>query len=394
MARRLSRLGILTSHPIQYQAPLFRALAAELDVHVYFAHRATARDQAAAGFGVEFDWDVDLTSGYAHSFLENRARVPGIDRFLGCDTPEIARCIEQGGYDAFLVTGWHLKSYWQAVRACRRARVPVMVRGDSHLHTPRSLFKRIAKEVLTRMILRQFDAYLVVGSRAREYLLHYGARPERCFDAPHFVDNDWFGDKSLAARAGRGALRATWGAAGNTTVLMFVGKLLPIKRPLDMVYACHMLQKAGIAVTAVFVGAGVLESEIRREADRLKVQVALAGFHNQSRMPECYAAADLLVLPSESETWGLAVNEAMACGLPAVVADAVGCAPDLIEEGSTGATYPTGDPELLAAAVRRVLPLLTQPGTQDALRQKLRRHSVTAAVRGVRAAIEAVARQP
>src|SRR5215510_15149079 len=117
---RLIRLAVLTSHPVQYYAPLFRELAKAVDLHVYFAHRATPAEQAQAGFGTPFEWDVDLTSGYAHSFLENIARQPGTDRFAGCDTPEIGRHLRQGRFQALLVMGWHLKSYLQAALAAKR----------------------------------------------------------------------------------------------------------------------------------------------------------------------------------------------------------------------------------------------------------------------------------
>jgi glycosyltransferase involved in cell wall biosynthesis len=71
-------------------------------------------------------------------------------------------------------------------------------------------------------------------------------------------------------------------------------------------------------------------------------------------MPEAYAAADAIVLPSDAgETWGLVANEAMASGLPAIVSDAAGCGPDLIRSGVTGAVFPCGSIEELAELVRR-----------------------------------------
>ena len=123
------RLGILASQPIQYQAPLFRALAQRLDLQVYCAHRQTPREQAAAGFGVAFDWDVDLLSGYESRFLQNVSAEPGGEGFAGYDAPEIAAIIERSRFDAFLVMGWHAKSYWQAIRACWATGTPVLVRG-------------------------------------------------------------------------------------------------------------------------------------------------------------------------------------------------------------------------------------------------------------------------
>ena len=154
------KLGILVSHPIQYYAPLFRELARQLDLTVYFAHRQTAQAQADAGFGIAFEWDVDVLAGYPHQFLQNRAKTPNVSSFSGCDTPQIIDEIRQGNFDAFLVMGWYLKSYWQAIRACRRAGVPLMVRGDSQLVTPRGHWKRWAKELVYHYLLRHFDACL------------------------------------------------------------------------------------------------------------------------------------------------------------------------------------------------------------------------------------------
>ena len=142
------RLAFVTSHPIQYYAPLFRALAQRLDLVVFFAHRATPSDQAKAGFGVEFEWDVGLLSGYCHEFLRNVATRPALDRFAGCDTPAIAERIRKGRFDAVLVQGWYLKCFLQAIFAAKRQRLPLIVRGDSHLDTPRSVLKRGAKSVI------------------------------------------------------------------------------------------------------------------------------------------------------------------------------------------------------------------------------------------------------
>jgi hypothetical protein len=231
------RLGILTSHPIQYQAPWFRELARQVDLKVYFAHRQSAAEQGKAGFGVAFDWDVDLLSGYAHSFLNNISLAPGTGAFAGCDTPEIADIIAHGKFAAFIVTGWYLKSYRQAMAGGRRAGVPVLVRGDSQLRTQRSWLQRLGMEFKQRALLRQFDGFLTVGRRNREYLEHFGARPERIFFAPHFVDNEWFAAGAAAARGRRAELRSSWNAGPRTFVALFAGKFMREKRPQDLMEA-------------------------------------------------------------------------------------------------------------------------------------------------------------
>ena len=388
------RLGILTSHPIQYQAPLFRALAARMDVQVYFAHRQTPSQQAAAGFGVAFDWDVDLLSGYSHEFLRNRAVEPGVDRFFGCDTPEIAERIRRERFDAFFVTGWNLRSYWQAIAACRLAGTPVLVRGDSQLHTRRSSVQRLRNEVTHRAMLRAFDGFLVVGQRHREYLRHYGVPDRRMFDAPHFVDNATFRTRALAAASTRAAVRAELGFSADAPIALFAGKLVSRKRPLDLVRAAARLSSRGREVGVLVVGSGPLEGELRDLAATTSVPAAFAGFKNQSDIPAYYAVADVLVLPSDDETWGLVVNEAMASGLPAVVSDAVGCSPDLVTEGLTGACFRARDVDSLADALERALPLRRSSRTQDALAARMARYSVETAASGIEDATRQLSRAP
>jgi len=502
------RLGILASHPIQYHAPWFRGLAPKLDLEVFFAHRQTAQGQAAGGFGVAFDWDVDLLSGYQHRFLRNVSARPGVNHFTGCDTPEIADIVagtkglrdygttgpEEGSevssqwsvvngqrskrFDAFIVSGWQLKSYWQAVRACRRARVPVLVRGDSQLLTPRSPLKRIAKELIHRFLVRQFQGFLYVGQRNREYLKHYGAPDNGLFFVPHLVDNEWFNEKAEIARKQRTEIRRQWAIPEDAFCLLFCGKLIPKKRPLDLVAAARMFPPHNSPLPAprsmpppihlLFVGSGELGAQLRARSrvvfdaesavrspevsgpvvsspvvGSLVVHSPVvsdpsvsgpvvsgpvvsgpvvsgpvvrspvvsdpsvsgpvvrgpvvsepppASFANQSEMSRAYVAADVLVLPSISETWGLVVNEAMACGLPAVVSDAAGCAPDLIEAGKTGFTFPAGDPAQLAQRLASLLEM-KQHGHdfRPALAEKMRTYCVASAVSGTLEAVETFA---
>lgn len=382
------RLGVLTTHPIQYQAPLFRELANRLDLHVYFGQQQTPEGQAAAGFGVAFEWDVPLVDGYPHSFLHNRARRPDVSSRNGCSTPEIADIISRESFDAFLVSGWYNDSYRQAIRACWRSRTPIMVRGDSQLATPRSPAKRLIKKVVYRSLIPRFDRFLVVGRRSREYYTYYGADESRMHFSPHFVDNGWFARRAASQDAP--ALRRALGISPETMVLLFVGKVIPEKRPLDVIHAARRLREAGADAHVVVVGAGRMLDEMRRAANDGDVPATFVGFKNQSELPAFYATADLLVLPSISETWGLVVNEAMACGLPAIVSDQVGCMPDLIDRGLTGFDFPVGDADALAAVLLKARGMRGQPKVQRALQAKIRRYSVDEAANGVIEAMEAL----
>jgi glycosyltransferase involved in cell wall biosynthesis len=84
-------------------------------------------------------------------------------------------------------------------------------------------------------------------------------------------------------------------------------------------------------------------------------EVSFSGFINQSELPRVCAASDLFVLPSEQEPWGLIVNEVMCAGLPVVVAEEVGCVPDLVHDGRNGLLVRAGDVESLTDALRRLV---------------------------------------
>ncbi len=389
------RLAIVTTHPIQYQAPWFRAMAAhpELDLEVFFCHRATAREQADAGFGVEFDWDTPLTEGYPHRFLANVAAHPSIARFAGLDTPEIRDIIGERRFHAVINCGWHRKSYWQSIRACWKSGTPVMVRSDSHLHTRRSALKQAVKLPAYRMFIPRMDACLAVGRWARDYYLHYGARAERIFFVPHAIDERRFREQAQLLAPCRPQLREQWKLPPDTTVFLWAAKFIFKKRPMDFLRALDIARRGGAVIHGLMVGDGPLRPECEAFARRRGIPVIFAGFLNQSEMVKSYVACDALVLPSDGgETWGLVVNEAMVCGRPCIVSDKVGCGPDLITP-ETGAIYPLGHAERLAALMsefaadgRRLR------GMGEAAARKIRDYSTEVAVRGVLEALHAVVR--
>lgn len=378
------RLAVVVSHPIQYYAPLFRALAARCDLTVFYCVQMTPQQQAAAGFGTAFDWDVDLLSGYRSKLLRNVSRTPGAEHFGDCDTPDIGNWLRAGRFDALLVVGWHLKSYLQATLAAKRLGLPVLVRGDSHLETPRSALKRHAKAIINPVFLRLFDGALYVGTKSREFYEHYHYPAYRLFHSPHCVDNDWF-----AARAtveARRQLRQACGIDDDTHVVLFAGKLVPFKRPLDVVAAVCRARAAGRKIDVMVAGSGALEDDMRRHAVELGVPLHPLGFRNQTEMPAAYAAADALMLPS-NETWGLVANEALACGRPVIVSQACGCAPDLAADGKAGRVTPVGDIEAIAGAIAS---MIEHPPLAEDIQARADAHSIGRTVDGILAAAEAV----
>jgi glycosyltransferase involved in cell wall biosynthesis len=394
VSSRLPRLAILASHPIQYFSPWFRHLNQYFDLEVLYAHRQDEDGQAKAGFGVKFAWDIPLLEGYRHRWLRNVARQPGLQTFGGCDTPEIYKLVEQQRYDAMLVLGWNRKSFVQGIRACWRNRIPILCRGDSQLRSPRSTMLKLIKYLPYRCFLPRIDAHLYVGQRNKEYLKHYGVREKQLFFSPHFVDNQFFTEGAKQARSsGRvQALRDEFKIPTNAFVALFVGKFIPKKRPADFVHATLKVSEAHPQFHGLLVGDGPLRPELENSARSHKDRVHFAGFRNQSEMPAFYAAADTLVMVSE-ETWGLAINEAMACGVPAIVSEVAGCVPDLIDEAQTGFTFPLGDVEALSRCLTIMCNELSTNKCMidNSLKRKCETHSMVCATAGLDAAVQALA---
>jgi len=406
------RLAIFETHPIQYKVPWFRALSArpELDLTVFYCMLPDARQQGA-GFGVDFAWDVPLLEGYRYVVLENVSSRPGVTHFGGCDTPALAsHLVEHSSasvprgrrtrFDAMIINGWVVKSCLQALWACQRAGIPAVLRCEACDLQPRAWWKTLVHRVL----LRQFSAFIAIGTANRLFYLHRGVPAGRIVDGAYCVENERFAAR--CPRSERGSLRRRWGISEAAVCFVFCGKLEAKKRPLDVLRAIATpagcpdsvgVQGPGsaspLSLHLLMVGDGALRTECEAYAQAHHLPVTFTGFLNQSEMPNAYAAADCLVLPSDyGETWGLVVNEAMACGLPAITSERVGCHPDLIVPGHTGATFPCGDIAALAGLLRR---FAAAPETLRAMgdhaREHVRAYSVENLVNGTLAALRLAA---
>ena len=355
------KIGILLTHPIQYYSPWFRDLSKVFDLQVYYAYEQDPEGQAEAGFGVEFEWDIPLLEGYKYYFLKNISRKPALGSFWGCDTPEIYKIIKEAKFDAFIIFGWNYKSAWQAVWGCKRNKIPVLMRGDSTLQTPRSILKSALKYVPYRLILPAIDGHLYVGKLNKNYLVHYGVPEEKLFFVPHFVDNEFFKKKSdLAMKTSvRNKLRNKLGISEDATVLLFIGKFIEIKKPDHLIKAYKKLidKNSILDIHLLFIGDGQMRSCLEDLSKSYTNKIHFTGFINQKELPNYYSASNAIVVPG-IETWGLVANEAMACGLPCIVSDKVGSWPDLIVEGKTGFVYKYGNIDSLVEKILLLYDLL------------------------------------
>ncbi len=350
----MKKLAIVTSHPIQYNAPWFRHIAAQpgIDLKVFYLWDFGVMNRVDPGFNRTVTWDVPLLDGYAHELVSNVSEQPGTQRFDGLQNPELTARVRAFDPAAVLLLTYNYASTQRFLWSWRSS--PLLFRGDSHRLIPRRGAKEFVKRAALALLMRRFSAFLYVGQANRRYFRHHGVPESRLFFAPHAVDNARFsGERDETSRAA-----ATWrrelGIAPDQTVILNAGKFEPKKRLPDLIQAFLRADLANAVL--LLVGNGPDEAAIRALAAN-HPRIRFAPFQNQLSMPRTYAAADLFVMASQGpgETWGLAVNEAMCLGVPIIVSSNVGCAEDLVKPGENGLIFPAGDVAGLARALTHAL---------------------------------------
>jgi glycosyltransferase involved in cell wall biosynthesis len=349
------RLAIVSSHPIQYNAPAFRALASDrrLCVKVFYGWDGPGKS-VDPEFGHAVSWDIPLLDGYDHAFIPNESRDPGTHRFGGLKNPRMVQEIQEWKPDVILVYGWSFDSHLRVMRAFK-GKLPILFRGDSTLLGDRSLTKQFARRTFLRWVFDRIDLALYVGKRNKEYYLEMGLDDSQLVWAPHAIDNDRFADEDGTRETAANAWRTRLGIDRSDIVFLFAGKLITRKDPFTLMKAFLQLDRQPLSRRAHLIFAG--EGELRRgleDASRGRDDIHFIGFQNQSSMPVVYRLGDAMVLPSLIDTWGLAVNESMACSRPVIVSDLVGCAPDLVRPGDTGEVFRNGDSNGLANILSRM----------------------------------------
>ena len=319
----MRRLAILSTHPIQYNAPLFRMLHDEdgLEVHVFFS-KTWNQVKYDPDFQLEVTWDIPVSEGHPHSTCDASTR-------LG--QKALATAIRSFQPDALLVYGWNFPGHFATMRQFH-GRVPIWFRGDSHLLNPLPFWKKAIKRAMLTWVYRHVDAAFTVGTANEDYYRWSGLKESRLIRAPHSVDIDYWNSDHLKRSNEAVTWRQELSIPPDARVVGFAGKVEPIKQ-VDMIIKSTL--DSGPRHHVVIAGTGPLEAEFK---DRFtgNPRVHFLGFVNQSRMPIFYRMIDLLALASSSETWGLCVNEAMACGTPCIVSNRTGCSLDMFESADHG----------------------------------------------------------
>jgi len=348
------KLAIISSHPIQYNAPMFALLSKSdiIEPKVFYTWSQSTDTVEDKDFGKKIQWDIPLLDGYQYEIVENISADPGPHHRNGIDCPTLNKSIEDWGADALMVFGWNYKAHYNAMKHFKGS-IPVYFRGDSTLIDETGGIKQLLRRCFLRWVYRSADFAFYVGKNNKEYFLKHGFTEEELFFAPHAIDNQRFNDSSGDYTKAAALWRTELGISQDEVVVVFVGKFEPKKNPLLLLHAAKKLNNP--KVHFVFVGNGLLEEEMKKEAKGMD-NIHFVPFQNQSRMPVVYYLSDILALPSQGpgETWGLVVNEAMACGRAVLVSTKAGCFSDLVENGKNGYVFESGEVNDCVSALEKM----------------------------------------
>lgn len=330
----MKKLAIVSTHPIQYNAPWFQLLAArqQVSIKVFYTWSQAKEKVKDKTFGRDIQWDIPLLEGYAYKFIENTSKKPGSHHFYGIDNPKLIKAIEAYAPDAVLVFGWNFKSHLKVMRHFK-GKIPVWFRGDSTLLDETPGFKTLLRRQVLRWVYGYVDKALYVGTANKAYFLEHGLKPSQLIYAPHAIDNRRFaGDLQHEYDEKAKAWRLQLGFNEADIVVLFAGKLEAKKQPellIDAVIQAN--RQRALPLQLLLVGNGPLEAVLKAQAKPFDF-ITFIPFQNQTIMPIVYRLGNVFCLPSKGpgETWGLAVNEAMASGRSVIVSDKVGCAQDLV----------------------------------------------------------------
>jgi len=348
----MKKLAIVITHPIQYYAPVFKHLTErkKLQIKVFYTWGKLEYPYYDPGFGRAIQWDIPLLEGYDYTFVRNNSFFPGSNRFWGAINFSLPYEIERWQPEALLVVGWSFYSHLVAMIYFKN-KIPILFRGDSTLLGEKPGLRQLLRNIYLPWVYRHVDRALYVGKNNKDYFLKYGLKDEQLFFVPHAIDTIRFQDAIEENKKKAMAWRRSLGITDDKIVFLFAGKLDPQKNPLLLLEAFKQLNDTKAHL--IFVGSGKLEEELKRQAS---ARVHFIDFQNQAIMPVVYHLGDIFILPSQrNETWGLAANEAMACGLPILVSDKCGCAVDLVVDGKNGYIFPAHNKDELWTKMQGML---------------------------------------
>jgi len=365
LGKKKYKVAIISPTPFYYHASIYRQLAttSEIDLTVYYCS-----NEALHGVEVEKMYrtkgkmanEEDLLGGYNYKFLKNYSPTPSFMRWpFGLINTGIWTEIKKGGYDAVVLQSWTNLTWWLAFLACLRFNTPVLFMTDSNffLEPSKSKLKIGLKKILLgKFLFKKAAGFLTSGTANARFYRTYGVPEEKMVRLPFSWGYEQLLLRAQELKPKREELRKSFGIKKDEIVLLYVGRLSKEKRPFNLLEAYSRV--SCLNKKLFFVGDGPLRPQLEKYINDLKIkEVYLIGFQPREEVFNFYTLADVLVLPSRDETWGIVVNEAMCFGLPIIASDRIGAAADLVKNGYNGFIFPADDSEKLTSGIKKLIRL-------------------------------------
>lgn len=336
--RRLKVL-LITNIVTPYLIPLFNYIHQIFPLEVIvLAEREANREWRIAKKQIKFDYQL----------------LPGFHRFIWSKEVPIHlnwglwRTLRHYNPDVVITSGYGVPAYWEAFLYCKLFKKKYILWNGTTLLSVGRTSGFIGR--MKRVIIKEADQYIAYGTKAAEYLEYMGVSQERIHVGVNTVDMEWYRKKVSEVR---GATSFEMKRAKYPEFLMlYVGQLIVRKGVRQVLKALERLNDLDIGL--LIVGSGPQEGELRRFCQSRGLRnIYFEGFQQQDSLPHYYAMADIFILPSFKEVWGLVVNEALASGLYVLCSNRAGAAYDLIKEGWNGELFDPSNVEKLVALIRR-----------------------------------------
>lgn len=322
----MKRLVILTEIISPYRIPLFNALAERSDInpHVIFLAETDPALRQWQIYKDEIRFSYEVLSSW-------RRRLGSYNVLLNWG---LSRALESAQPDVILCGGYNYLASWQSQFWARMRSIPFLLWSESTSYDSRA--GRPWVEFLKTEFLKNCAGFVVPGISSKEYLISRGHKERSIFTARNAVDNDLFMRGAKIARQNAPQTRAELNLPQR--YFLFVGRLVREKGVFDLLSAYASLDPQLRADAAlILAGDGPERRRLHEQASLISPgQVLFPGFIHRDQLAAYYALAEMVILPTYTDTWGLIVNEAMACGLPVLVSRAAGCAADLVRDGWNG----------------------------------------------------------
>ena len=340
----------LLSHPIQYQSPMLKEIAKidNIELTVLFCSKEGLNEYYDEQFSKKIKYDTPLLEGFNYKFLENLSPFPTIFKnFYGLINLEVIIYILKNRPNYIIIHGWSYITHILAIVTAKIVGTKVVLRGESPLNQElqKNKINLILKKIILKKILFPLVHYfLYIGNQNKKFYQFFGVKKEQLIFSPYSINNDFFKSKAIVNSHQKLALKNQLKIDRKSHLFLFVGKLTPKKRPLDILHALNKCKEKN-NFHLLIIGDGELKKELLMliEKYNLSNKVTFLGFVNQSQLSKYYSISDSFILPSgQGETWGLVVNEAMCHGLPCILSSTVGSSFDLITK-RTGSIYNEGD---------------------------------------------------